>query len=405
MATINLRFRASSVADQEGTLYYSIVHQRMVRSFASCYRVFPDEWSDTMGCVVTGGRKDREWEVRLVQAMTSWELRHMRHVAAEMEAAGGCTIDTMAEALRSLPPCQSVFAFVERQIAVKRSMGRIGTHNNYVSAYLRFREFRDGHDLAFGHFTADMMARYEAWLVARRLRQNSIAFYLRTLRTLYRKAVAEGLAEDSDIFEGVRTSGVRTAKRAVGIDIMRRIERLELKDDSAMAMARDMFMLSFYLRGMAFVDMAFLRKTDLRCGMLSYCRRKTNQAMTIEWERPMQSIVERHAHRTCHSPYLLPILSGREANPYARYRQVEQTVNANLKRIGLMVGLRMPLTTYVARHSWACVALHLDIPVATISEGMGHSSLRTTQIYLDSIDEATVSVANRKIMGLVTGNL
>ena len=76
----------------------------------------------------------------------------------------------------------------------------------------------------------------------------------------------------------------------------------------------------------------------------------------------------------------------------------EHNTNYNLKRIGEMVGLKIPLTTYVARHTWASVALHMNIPVATISEGMGHNSYKTTQIYLESIDVATINEANKKII-------
>ena len=120
--------------------------------------------------------------------------------------------------------------------------------------------------------------------------------------------------------------------------------------------------------------------------------------MTIEWERPMQTIVDRYASLTNGSPYMLPILTGADDAPYARYKQVEQSVNRHLKKIGEMVGLKMPLTTYVARHTWASVALQMDISIATISEGMGHSSYKTTQIYLETIDMSTVNQANKKIL-------
>ena len=167
---------------------------------------------------------------------------------------------------------------------------------------------------------------------------------------------------------------------------------------SSLDKARDLFLLSFYLRGMAFVDMAFLKKTDLRCGMVSYNRRKTHQNINIEWIKPMQAIIDKYTEQTKDSPYMLPILTGKESSPYAAYRKKEHNTNYNLKRIGEMVGLKIPLTTYVARHTWASVALHMNIPVATISEGMGHNSYKTTQIYLESIDVATINEANKKII-------
>ena len=246
--------------------------------------------------------------------------------------------------------------------------------------------------------TSEMMEMYQAWLWNRGVGQNTVAFYLRTLRTLYNKAVEAGQAPPNDIFSHVQTANVRTAKRAITIKEIRKIEKLDLPRGFSLDKARDLFLISFYLRGMAFVDMAFLKKTDLKCSMVSYNRRKTHQNLNIEWMKPMQTIIDKYAEQTKDSPYLLPILTGKESSPYTAYRKVEHNTNYNLKKIGEMVGLKIPLTTYVARHTWASVALHMNIPIATISEGMGHNSFKTTQIYLQSLDMATINEANARII-------
>ena len=181
------------------------------------------------------------------------------------------------------------------------------------------------------------------------------------------------------------------------------LEKLKLPRCSSLDKARDLFLLSFYLRGMAFVDMAFLKKSDLKCGLISYNRRKTHQNLNIEWIKPMQAIVDKHAAQTKDSLYLLPLLTGNETSPYTAYRKVEHNTNYNLKKIGERIGLKIPLTTYVARHTWASIALHMNIPIATISEGMGHNSFKTTQIYLQSLDMATINEANERIIRQVLG--
>lgn len=187
-------------------------------------------------------------------------------------------------------------------------------------------------------------------------------------------------------------------KRAITVKEIRKIEKLDLPRGLSLDKARDLFLISFYLRGMAFVDMAFLKKTDLKCSMVNYNRRKTHQNLNIEWMKPMQTIIDKYAEQTKDSPYLLPILTGKESSPYTAYRKVEHNTNYNLKKIGEMVGLKIPLTTYVARHTWASIALHMNIPIATISEGMGHNSFKTTQIYLQSLDMATINEANARII-------
>ena len=404
MATVKVKFRASLVPGKEGTLYYHLIHQRSLRWISTDYHVFPEEWNDKKSTVIISNHSNRQAYLQLIQSKIDWEMKQMQRIIHAKEVLRiPYSIDDIAKEIQQLPPNQSVFAFFRQQIAKKEQMLCIGTKNNYVSAANRFMEFRDHEDLAFSQMTSDMIEMYQSWLWNRGVGQNTVAFYLRTLRTLYNKAIEAGHAPDNDIFAHVQTANVRTGKRAISVKDIRKIEKLELPRGSSLDKARNLFLLSFYLRGMAFVDMAFLKKTDLKCGMISYNRRKTHQNLNIEWIKPMQIIIDKYAEQTKDSLYLLPILTGKEPSLYTAYRKVEHNTNYNLKKIGERIGLKIPLTTYVARHTWASIALHMNIPIATISEGMGHNSFKTTQIYLESIDMATINEANKQIIRQVLG--
>ncbi|TGX82339.1 site-specific integrase [Palleniella muris] len=403
MATIKVKFRPSSVAGKEGTVYYHIINQREIRCIGTDYHVLPCEWDSRHASVHIARDSCRKAHLQLIQDKICWELRQMRTVVLQKEGYG-YGIDELAETLRRLPSCQSVFSFIRTQIERKEQMKRWGTAKTYSDALRKFSAFRCGNDIAFGSLTSDMVEGYEAWLCCQRLKQNTIAYYLRTLRTLYHKAVETGLVEERNIFRHVRTSSVHTSKRAISIECIRNIVQLHLRQGSALAFARDMFMFSLYMRGMAFVDMAFLKKSDVRYGVLSYNRRKTNQSLTIGWEPPVQRIVDAYASETQGTSYLLPIIRKEDGNEYRAYKQVLQNVNRNLKKIGEMLGFKMSLTIYVARHSWASAALNMNIPLATISEGMGHHSYRTTQIYLESIGTNRINQANWKIMQAILGS-
>lgn len=406
MATVKIKFRASSVAGKEGTLYYHIIHQRKLRWISTDYHVYPEEWNARKSSVIVSNSNNRQAHLQLIQSQIDWEMKQMQRIIHDKEMDGvSYSVDDLANEIQQLPTSQSVFMFFRQQIAKKEQMQCVGTKNNYTNAVNRFIEFRNQKDLTFSQMTADMMEMYQAWLWNRGVGQNTVSFYLRTLRTLHHKAVEAGQATTNDIFAHVQTANVRTAKRAISIKDIRNIEKLELQIGSSIDKARDLFLLSFYLRGMAFVDMAFLKKSDLKCGMVSYNRRKTHQNLNIEWIKPMQAIIDKYAEQTKDSPYMLPILTGKETSPYTQYRKVEYNTNYNLKKIGKMIGLKIPLTTYVARHTWASIALHMNIPIATISEGMGHNSYKTTQIYLESIDVATINEANKRIIRKVLKDL
>ena len=406
MATVKIKFRASSVAGKEGTLYYHIIHQRKLRWISTGYHVYPEEWNARKSSVIVSNSNNRQAHLQLIQSQIDWEMKQMQCIIHDKEMDGvSYSVDDLANEIQQLPTSQSVFTFFRQQIAKKEQMQCVGTKNNYTNAVNRFIEFRNQKDLTFSQMTADMMEMYQAWLWNRGVGQNTVSFYLRTLRTLHHKAVEAGQATSNDIFAHVQTANVRTAKRAISVKDIRKIEKLDLPRGSSLDKARDMFLFSFYLRGMAFVDMAFLKKSDLKCGLVSYNRRKTHQNLNIEWIKPMQAIIDKYAEQTKDSPYMLPILTGKETSPYTQYRKVEYNTNYNLKKIGKMIGLKIPLTTYVARHTWASIALHMNIPIATISEGMGHNSYKTTQIYLESIDVATINEANKRIIRKILKDL
>lgn len=405
MATIKLRFRPSSVKGAMGTLYYRVIHKRGVRWISTGHRIYAEEWDERRSAVAIMADGRRSAELQRIQSALDWELLQRERVLRDMEAENGdFTLDELCDAFDGMASHLTVFAFLQELVARQRRIQRLGTAKTYMTAYQRFREFRAGEDLLFDLLTPDMMEEYEAWLTDRGLKLNTIRFYLRTLSAMLGKAVNERLMSDSrSLFSRVRLSYVKTAKRAISETDMRAIQRLRLARGSIMSFARDIFMFSFYMRGMPFVDIAFLRKTDLKNGMVSYCRRKTHQHLTVAWEREQQEIVGRYAHLTAGTPYMLPIIRRMDGTCYRQYQQMQENVNRALRRIGNMVGLKVPLTTYVARHSWASIARDMNVPIGIISEGMGHQSYKTTQVYLDSIDTSRIDDANRCIIRSISG--
>ena len=131
---------------------------------------------------------------------------------------------------------------------------------------------------------------------------------------------------------------------------------------------------------------------------MQYIRKKTGQSLSVGWEPAMQAIVDTYAHLTVGSPYLLPIITRQDGTERRQYERMGHKVNCYLKKIGKMVGLQIPLTTYVARHSWASVMRDLGVSLSIVSKGLGHESLKTTQIYLSSIDTDGVVKANRRMI-------
>ena len=396
-------FRPSTVEGKEGTLYFRVIHERVARTvFTDCH-VFRNEWDDASSSVIIAGTKERKAYLELTASKLKSDLERLDRIIAEKEALKvNFTADDIINEYRKQPGNMTFFTFIRSMAEKKTAAKRYGTAKTYRDALASFSNFRDGEDVPFDALDRETICRYEAWMKDKGLKLNTSSCYLRTLKTLYLKAVDMGLTEDKDIFSRVFTGFATTAKRAITIDGIRKILKLRLKDGSALAFARDMFMLSFYLQGISFVDMAYLKKTDIRNGVLQYSRKKTGQAITISWEREMQEIVDAYSHLAKDTPYLLPIIRKQDGTEREQYERTEHNVNRNLKKIGVMACLHIPLTTYVSSHSWASIMRDMGNDISVISRGLGHEDIKTTQIYLSAIDNSTVMKANKRLIGRIT---
>lgn len=292
-----------------------------------------------------------------------------------------------------------LFPYMEESVRKLRTLGKIRTAETYQTALSRFRRFRHGIDVRLADIDDELMSAYERELKESGLCANTTSFYMRILRAVYNRALKEGLIKDRRPFRYVYTGVDKTRKRAIDIRDVRRLASLNLDGRPAEALARDLFLFSFYTRGMSFVDMAYLQKMDLHYGVLSYRRRKTGQMMFIRWEKCMQNIIDRYPVSS--TPFLLPIITSFDRDPRAQYIHMIHKVNSCLRRLGKRLNLPVPLTMYVARHTWASTAHRENIPISVISEGMGHTSEKTTRIYLDSLDANVIDEANRMILGLI----
>jgi integrase len=258
-------------------------------------------------------------------------------------------------------------------------------------------KYRQEQDILLEDIDSELMQMYEAHLQSSGITRNSISFYMRILRAVYNRAVEKELTENRHPFKHVYTGTEKTVKRAIPLKSIKQIKNLELPIKSSLDFARDIFLFSFYTRGMSFIDIAFLKKKDLANGILSYRRRKTGQQLFIRWEKCMQEILDKYKENE-ESPYMLPIINPQEKHERQQYKNILYRINKSLKDIGQQIKLPIPLTMYVARHSWASAARSKNIPISVISEGMGHDSEKTTQIYLASLDTAVVDRANRIIL-------
>ena len=398
MASVKVKFRPSTIEGKEGTIYYQIIQNRVIRQLKTDYRIFTDEWNEAGSCIIVGSSERSNLLLSLQERM-EWDLKRLDMIIRQLQLDNRnstYTANDIIIAFQNRVNEQSFFYFMQSIIKQLELLNKIRTSETYTAALNSFMKFRYGQDILLCEIDSDMMMLYEAWLKSKGICPNTVSFYMRILRAVYNRAVEKELIEQKYPFRHVYTGIDKTVKRAVPLKVIKYIKELDLTLKPHLDYARDMFLFSFYTRGMSFVDMAYLRKSDLKNGILTYRRKKTSRQLTVKWEKCMEDIVNKYESYS-DMQYLLPIIT-RCTDERIQYRNAISRVNIALKEIARLVGLTLPLSMYCARHAWASIAKSKNIPLAVISEGMGHDSEETTRIYLASLDTNVVDKANGLIL-------
>ena len=400
MASVKVKFRPSSVNGKEGSIYYQVIHNRAVRQIKTDCRIFESEWDGKASAVAVPAlaSNERKNYLQSVASRIEWDTKRLTAIIALIEKGNkGYTVDDIFMKFNRQVDGQSLFPFMQSVINQLKRLNRIRTSETYVATLASFMKFRNGQDILLCEMDSDTMMLYEAWLKANGNCPNTTSFYMRILRAVYNRAVEKELTEQRHPFKHVYTGIDKTVKRAIPLKAVKRIKELDLTLKPHLDYARDMFLFSFYTRGMSFIDMAYLSKSDLKNGILTYRRRKTGQQLIIKWEKCMEEIVTKYEDRSA-TQYLLPIIISPFANERVQYRNALYRVNTALKEVARLVNISILLTMYCARHGWASIAKSKNIPLSVISEGMGHDSEETTRIYLSSLDTSVVDRANSLIL-------
>ena len=370
----------------------------MVRQITTGYKVFPVEWDKARSAIVF--LADNAERVKTLQAISQklrWDLERLNRIVFRLsqQPEGYSSADIVGEFRRAVVE-GSLFRCMENTILRLAQLKRTGTANNYRAALGSFCRFRGGEDVMLESVVPALMEDYQSYLKQQGLAPNSISFYMRIWRAVYNRAVAQGLTQDRKPFRGVFTGMEKTAKRAISLSDVRRIKALDLSSIPRLEFARDLFLFLFYCRGMSFINAAFLRKTDVRDGVLSYRRHKTGQLLHVKVVSQISGLVERYSDKD--SPYLLPVIARPGRAERKQYEAALRRVNNALNAIAGMAGLPVRLTTYVSRHAWATIAQAKNVSINVISDALGHDSISTTQIYLASIDTSVIDEVNSIIL-------
>lgn len=276
---------------------------------------------------------------------------------------------------------------VERQ----KSLVSKSTSDNQKTAVNAFREYLNGCPLRLSDLESDHIKGFSVWLLRHNKKQNTVACYMRSLRSLLNR-----LGDYGQLFKGVRTSNTKTVKRAVSEMVIQKLACIPINEKKYDAFARDLFLFCFYAMGMPFIDLANLKKSQIRDGHIEYYRHKTRQRVRVALNPICRKIICKYSKEG--SPFLFPILKEQTDKDY---RHALGRYNRALKRLSDRLRLETSLTSYTPRHSWATIAYKGGVELSAISKVLGHTNPNTTLSYIRELDDSYVDHANEVVLQIM----
>lgn len=399
MTTVQVKLRQLKKGSLLGTVYYQLHHLGKMQQIPSSIHI-PFEYWDPRTNRIYGTALTHNTSLQLCQSQIESDLKLIRGIISDLKTSDTpFTTADIADQFRSVTQQSMFLEYFNLQIDNLSRDGKYGTARNYKRTYTSFATFLNGQDFPFHQFNEELVSTYNQWLSMRGIIRNTTSFYMRVLRAVYNKAIRQHITTQTFPFRNVYTGVDHTRKRAINESSILKLKHIDLSRSTKLAFARDLFIFSYCTRGMAFIDMAFLRKKDIDNNMIYYSRHKTGQKLAIHIEPCIHEIIKKYERETNDSPYVFPIIHTTDkAQSYKQYLTALGCYNKYLKILSEKTGLTTTLSSYCARHSWATAARNHNIPLSIISAGMGHSSEKTTQIYLDSLENSIVDQANRRIL-------
>ena len=293
--------------------------------------------------------------------------------------------------------------FMKQLIRSLKEEERFSTAHIYQSTLNAFMLFCKTDAIRFNQMERSRLKQFENHLRNKGCTWNTVSTYMRTLRSIYNKAVDDGLAEEKPrLFRHVYTGVKANTKRALDAKDMSKLLSASLPRPLPQSMkeSRAWITLMFLLRGMPFVDLAHLRKTDLQDSVISYRRHKTGALLTVEIPPAAMNLIKRYQNTDSASPYLLPILSGnrKSEEEYAEYQHALRKLNYDLKQLAVYCGIKLNVSSYTSRHTWATLAKYCHFSEQLICDALGHSSTKVTETYLKSFKNDELDRANKVII-------
>jgi len=404
MANVKILIWKHKKTNEKFPICLRITQDRKPVYFFTKYFCFEKDWNEEKSRLYKSHRDFYEINLYLDNLLSK-----VNRIILDFETNGKqYTASTIKNILIGKISSIDLFQFIDSLISEYTTTGKYGNAKVYVSLKKFLIKYSGKNSFAFSDINYDLLKKIELLYFSRGHKANGLALHFRTLKAIYNKAILAGYININPI-QKYKVKTTKTTKRAISKTDIEKIRDVDLPEYSPIWHSRNYFMFSFYLMGLNFIDLAYLKKSNLsglseiKTGtvILNYMRKKTSKPYKMNIPAPALAILDKYnINNKSDEDYIFPILTTKD--PAISFKQIlnKRAGNQhNLKKLGVICELEKKLTGYVARHSWASIALKMNIPIGIISQGLGHEDIKTTQIYLECFDDDAMNKANLLIIG------
>lgn len=383
-------------------LVFQVIHNRRKKLLYTGYRMKEEVFDESEGKIMNGVGSTftatevvkMNRELRKMRNQIDIRIRQLERTREEFTVEDILTQNAFGTGKSQF----YLLRYINAQIERKQELKKVGMAAAYKSTRSSLAKFIGCPDVRMSEVDLAFVRRYEDFLYSNGASGNTVSYYLRNLRSLYNQAVTDGYHPRGEYpFAKAQTRPAKTVKRALSRTDMQNLADLNLENEPELEFTRDLYLFSFYAQGMAFVDIVLLKKTDICNGVLTYSRHKSKQLIRIVVTPQMQGVIDKY---NTENEYLFPIISGEYASGCQKYRLALGRINRHLKKIAVVADIKVPLTTYTARHTWATLARDYGAPISVISAGLGHTSEEMTRVYLKDFDVSMLNQVNSIVTNL-----
>ncbi len=397
MISIKTVLRKRKLSDDKYPIYLRITKERKSIFFRTPYSSQENEWDNKQGKF----NKNANNYLLKNKLLLKFLDRATDVITGIEQEKDYYNLDEVEKALRieNNPTIQNVFPFWQEIISELELAGRTGNARIHKQTLISIKKFHNNKELKFQQITPEFLEKYEAWLRSKGGTDGGIGVRMRSMRGIFNSAINRGRIKENiypfRIYKISKLKG-KGIKKALTLEDVHKITELDLSNYPNLIDTKNYFVFSFYTRGMNFADMMTLKWSDISEDKIYYTRSKTKKNFQIKALPPVQEILDYYERRKNNTDYVFPILLEKHmtySHLENRKSKVLKRYNKRLKEISALCKIQKPISSYVARHSYANCLKQKGVATDIISESMGHQNVTITQAYLKELDNSLIDEA------------